>query len=262
MTRIVVGAIAVAVSSGALAADDAPICPDRPGKGTGTCTVPAGHFQVETGLVDWTHDDTDGVTSDYSVIGATLFKYGISDRADIELGIVPFETLRVKTDGASDRASGFGDMVARAKVGLTSGNSAVQVAIDPFVKIPTAKIELGNRKVEAGLTVPLAIPLGGAFSIASAPEVDWRADADGHGHHAAMTQLIDLGIAANPRLSFTAELWGQWDWNPGLTVKQYSADAAVAYLLNNSVQIDGGLNLGLNRQTADVELYAGVSKRF
>ena len=45
--------IALAASSAA-AAD--PICADRPGKGTGTCIVPAGRWQVETGLVDWTAD--------------------------------------------------------------------------------------------------------------------------------------------------------------------------------------------------------------
>jgi hypothetical protein len=28
------------------------------------------------------------------------------------------------------------------------------------------------------------------------------------------------------------------------------------------VQLDGGVNFGLNRHTPDVELYAGVSKRF
>ena len=77
-----------------------------------------------------------------------------------------------------------------------------------------------------------------------------------------MTQLIDLGIAASPRLSFTVELWEQWDWNPGTTVKQFSADAAVAYLLRDNAQIDAGANFGLNRQTPDLELYSGVSVRF
>jgi hypothetical protein len=46
------------------------------------------------------------------------------------------------------------------------------------------------------------------------------------------------------------------------TVKQASADGAVAYLVNDNFQIDGGANFGLNRQTPDVELYAGVSARF
>src|SRR5215210_7842543 len=73
-----------------------PICPDRPGKGTGTCTVPAGHWQVETGLIDWTHDRSGGVRSDFTMIASSLVKYGVSDRADIELGITPYEVFRVR----------------------------------------------------------------------------------------------------------------------------------------------------------------------
>jgi len=257
-----IAALALGLAGAAEAADLDPICPDRPAKGTGTCTVPAGHAQVETGLVDWTHDRTGGLTGDYTVIGATLLKYGISSRADIELGFVPHETLRLKSGDFHERSSGIGDTVVRTKVRLTNDSSPVQIAIDPYVKIPTAKHDLGNRKVEAGLTVPLALSLGGPFSLASAPEIDLRSDVDGHGYHPAMTQLIDLGIAASPRLSFTVELWGQWDWNPGTTVKQFSADAAVAYLLSHNAQIDAGANFGLNRQTPDLELYSGVSVRF
>lgn len=251
-------ALAAAPAYGA----DAPICPDRPSKGTGTCTVPPGHWQIETGLIDWTHDSIDGVRNDVTMFGASLVKLGISEKADVELGIVPFETSRMRRPGRSERASGFGDMLARAKVRLTGDDARVQVAVDPFVKIPTAKHDLGNGKVEAGMTVPVAAGLGGPLSLAFAPEIDWRADADGQGRHAAMVQLIDLGIAATSKLSLTAELWGSWDWDPLGTTRQYSADGAAAYLVRNSVQLDAGANFGLNRNTPDVELYAGVSTRF
>ena len=262
MTRGLAVALTLLIAAPAHAADEAPICPDRPSKGTGTCTVPAGRWQIETGLVDWAHDSTDGVRSNLTIIGAALLKLGIADNADLELGVVPFEISRVRDADGRQRASGFGDMVARAKVQLTGGAAKVQVAIDPFVKIPTAKHDLGNGMVEGGVTVPVGASLGGPLSIALAPELDWSADADGQGHHAAMVQLVDLGIAAGPRLALTAELWGSWDWDPSGTGKHYSADGAVAYLLSDSVQLDAGANFGLNRNTPDVELYAGFSKRF
>jgi hypothetical protein len=41
-----------------------------------------------------------------------------------------------------------------------------------------------------------------------------------------------------------------------------SGDAAAAYLIRSDVQLDAGVNLGLNRATPDVEIYAGVAKRF
>jgi hypothetical protein len=57
-------------------------------------------------------------------------------------------------------------------------------------------------------------------------------------------------------------LWGQWDGDPGGTGKQVGAQGSVAYLLSDRVQLDAGADFGLNRQTPDAELYAGVSKRF
>ena len=92
--------------------------------------------------------------------------------------------------------------------------------------------------------------------------MDWLANGDGGGHHAAIVQVVGLGLAATPRLTLGAELWGQWDWDPAGTGRQASADASVAYLVSNNVAIDGGANFGLNDQTPDAEVYTGVSVRF
>lgn len=258
--RALLMAVVVACASTAAVAEPDPICPDRPGKGTGTCIVPQGMVQIETGLIDWTHDEAGGISSDSTMIGSTLVKYGLSGRADIELGFTPLLTAH-STGGPTD--SGFGDMVVRVKYALTGDNAPVAIALDPFVKIPTASRTFGNGKVEGGLAVPIGMPLGkGPLSLSLTPEVDWLADADGSGHHTAMIQVVGLGIAATPRLALGAELWGQWDWDPGGTGRQASADGSVTYLINNNVQIDGGANFGLNDQTPDVEVYTGVSVRF
>lgn len=263
--RVTVAALcALAASSPALAGTAAdPICPDRPGKGTGTCTVPAGHWQIETGLVDWTRDRAGGFTGELTTFGSSLIKYGLSDRADIELGVTPFQTFRVRGGGVHERASGFGDLVVRVKYRLTRDDAPVAVAIDPFVKIPTANHRLGNGKVEAGLTVPVGFALGKSpLSLALTSELGLRADGDGRGHHAAFAQVVGLGFAATSRLSLSAELWGGCDWDPSGTGEQFSANGSAAYRLGDSIQIDGGANFGLNRQTPDIQVYAGVSKRF
>jgi hypothetical protein len=257
---VLAGGLLIAASA---AAADQPICPDRPSKGTGTCTVPAGDWQIESGLVDWSRDTSGGARSDFTAFGSSLLKLGIGDDADVELGFTPYEVSRLHGPSGGERRAGFGDMLVRTKVRLTRDGASVEVAIDPFVKLPTAGHALGNGKVEGGLTVPVGVALGdGPLSLGFAPEVDWLSDGDGHGRHLGMIQVAGLGIAASPRLSLTAELWGQWDWDPGGTSRQYSADGAVAYLWRSDVQVDVGANLGLNRATPDLELYAGVSKRF
>lgn len=261
LARAAIAAVAFCASSAAVG-DQMPICPDRPGKGTGTCTVPAGRWQVETGLIDWAHDRTGGVSSDYTVIGSSLIKYGITDRADIELGITPYERLQLHGEDHFSSSS-FGDTLVRLKYRVTKDGAPVAVALDPYIKLPTANHDLGNRKVEAGIALPLSAPLGKSpVTLGLTPEADLRANPDGSGHHTAMTQVVNVGLAASSSLTISGELWGMWEWFPAGTLKQYSADGSLAYLVNNNTQIDGGVNLGLNRTTPDVELYAGISTRF
>ena len=252
-------AVSLLLASGAAAADEQPICADRPGKATSACTVPVGHSQVETGFADWSLQKGGGERDTVLVLGETTVKYGLTGSSDIEVDVTPWE----RATSPHQSASGVGDVNLVYKQRLTSSAAAVQVLAMPFVKIPTAKHSLGNGKWEGGLLVPIgyAIP-NSPFSIGLTPEIDWAADSDGHGHHAAMAQVASLGFAASDRLNLSAEIWGAWDWDPDGTTLQASADIAAAYLLSNAVQLDVGANFGLNRATPDVELYAGVSVRF
>jgi len=253
--RNIFGVVLLCIGSAAIAADPEPICADRPGKATGTCTVPKGDWQVETGIADWTLQDGSGERDTSVVLGETTVKYGVTDSADVEIDVTMWQR--------AGHAHGIGDVSFIYKQRLTAPDAPVQVAARPFVKAPTAKHSLGNGKWEAGLLVPIAYSIPKTpLSIGLTPEIDWAADADGHGHHVAMEQVASLGWAATDKFNVSAELWRQWDWDPAGTTHEASADGAVAYLVSNDVQLDAGANWGLNRSTPDVELYAGVSKRF
>jgi hypothetical protein len=260
--KTTIALVLLASASQAVAADPQPICADRPGKANPTCTVPAGMVQIESGLIDWSHDRSDGVSANALALGATALKYGVSDRWHIELDVSPYNEVRIRGGGIDEKNSGFGDLVVRSKYRLTSGDG-VQVALSPFVKIPTANHRIGNGKWEGGIAFPIdySIPKS-PLSITLGPEVDWLADDDGSGHHASMIQVIGLGLQASEKLNLSAELWGQWNWDPAGTTREATADMAVAYLISNDVQLDAGANFGLNRNTPDIELYSGVSVRF
>ena len=260
--RTIIPAGLLSVATGAAAANEKPICADRPSKSTGACTVPKGHWQIETGLIDWFADRSNGVSEDVVAIGSTLLKYGLNDSADLELGVAPFVIDRVHGGGAHERASGFGDTISarnidsRLRARVRSGARSVR-------EIPTANHRLGNGKVEGGVVVPMDAPLGkSGLTLSIDPELDIAADEDGHGHHAAMTQVVNLGLAINDKLGVSGEVWGSWNWDPTRTIKQYSADATATYAVNNDLQLDAGAHFGLNRETPDVELYTGVSVRF
>lgn len=239
-----------------------PICADRPAKANGTCTVPARTLQVETGISGWSLTESDGARSELLSLGSTFLKVGLSDHADFEFGFTPYARLEVSDAASKTRASGFGDVILRYKHRLTPGDAKSQIALIPFVKVPTAARSLGNGKVEGGLAVPISIAASSTLSITFGPELDLLADADGQGRHAAIVNLVNVGVPIAPDLTLSGELWTNVNFDPSGTTKQASADPSMAYAVSDSIQIDAGANVGLTRDTPDVELYAGASFRF
>lgn len=249
-----IGALLVA---GAAKAEEAPICTDRPTKANAVCTVPAGKFQLESSAVGWSQTKAGGTTTEVLSAGSGVIKYGVSDRSDLQIGLTPY--VRIENDG--DALSGVGDVVVRYKHRLTPDDAPVQIALIPFVKAPTAKRGIGNREWEGGIALPIAIPVS-KVTVTLGPELDLLADGDGHGHHLALINLVNVAGAVAPGLTLIGELWSNFNFDPDGTVKQASADAALAYAVSNALQIDAGVNLGLTRETADVEIYGGFAVRF
>lgn len=264
----IIGASAWLAAGAALAqiepppgAISAPICADRPGKGTATCTAPAGHWQVEVDAADLTHDRSGAIASDLGIFAAANVKYGVSDRFDVELALPPWESNRT---GGGPATSGFGDAVARAKLALTAQDSPVTVALDPYLKLPTARRDLGNGAYEGGLVAPASVSLPFQASLGLSPEVDWLQNANGHGRHVNFAGALGLGVPLGPGLTGGLELWGALNEDPGGWTRQASGDLSLAWIppAAPSLQLDGGLNFGLNRATPDIQAYVGVSRRF
>ena len=77
------------------------LCGDRPGLGSSTCIVDAGHVQVETGL-SWTRTDDLGLREDVFLVGDTLLRLGLDERTEVQLGFTAFGHARVRTPLAAD----------------------------------------------------------------------------------------------------------------------------------------------------------------
>src|SRR4051812_938268 len=88
----------------------APICPDRPGRGTSACTLQEGHAQIELGLFDESFQRRAGTTTDMGSAGPLLAKGGVSARADVEAGMALPQSQRVHDAGGPPTASGIGDL--------------------------------------------------------------------------------------------------------------------------------------------------------
>jgi hypothetical protein len=261
--RLGCAALASAVLAGAAAAaEPQPICADRPTKSNGPCTVDVGHFQVEADIVNASFMHEDGVSTDNWLLFNPTLKYGLTSNLDIEASIAPVDIQRIGDgEGHVSTQTGIGDLYFRLKYEVLNTPS-FQAALMPYVKAPTASHGLGNGAVEGGLLLPVNVKLSSSLSLALQPEVDSFANAAGDGHHLATSEDVNLGLSLPHNVTVFAELWGQWDFDPAGTVRQYSADIAAALGLGRDTQLDAGINFGLNRATPGFAPYIGIAHRF
>nr|WP_267226708.1 transporter [Dyella silvae] len=242
-------------------AEPTPICTDRPTKANVTCTVPKGDWQLESDIAYTSRDRQNGVTTETFYSVNPYLKYGLNDFQDIEISWAPSIRQRTKEDGQTQTTSGAGDVYLRLKSRLFSGDT-LSMALIPFAKAPTATHGLSNDRWEGGVIAPLGVTLPRGFSLTFGPEVDVLADMEGHGHHVAITNLINVSHALNSRLSLAVELWAQDNYDPAGTIHQRSADGALIFLVNPRLQLDMGANFGLNHSTPNSQIYLGLSYRF
>jgi hypothetical protein len=261
MKTFLLSAAALTIATPALADD--PICTDRPAKANATCTVPAGHWQIETDLWNYTRNTDAGVRTTTTYITSPTLKYGLTDKLDIQAAWTPYVIGKTHdlTTGATDKTTGSGDLYLKLKAQAWSSD-AISVSLIPFVKAPTAAHDLGNDKWEGGLAIASSFVLPAGFSMAWGPEIDWLADADGSGRHAAYVSVINISHPVGDKLVLAGELWSQINDDPIGKITQSSADIAAAYQVTPTLQFDAGANFGLNRQTPDTQIYVGVSTRF
>jgi hypothetical protein len=241
------------------------LCPDRPGKGTSACTVDAGHFQLEVDAFDGAFQRVGGVTTDTYYVAAPNLKFGVTDSFDVEAGLAPLVSVRTHDAAGTENASGIGDLYLRGKFQLTAYDGGdFAASLEPFLKAPTAPAAIGNRAWEGGVVAPLALGLGDGWSLSMTPEVDMLADGSGGGHHAAIVNVLGVGRVVAPGLTLGAEVWESTDLDPAGTVQAASFDLDAAWLPTGlpDVQLDCGINLGLNRNAPGTQVYAGVSRRF
>lgn len=239
--------------------------PDRPTKSNGPLTVDAGRFQYETDLVSYLHSNAGGVsTRTYVALDPTL-KVGLTRRVDLELQFNGYTDTRVSDPGAGStlsRADGAGDLVVRSKVNLFGNDGgAVAMALIPYVKLPTAARALGNNQVEGGLIVPVSMTLPAGFALTVMPEVDVLRNNSDSGKHFNFTGVVNLGYTISKQWTVFGELYSAVGTDAH-TPPVYTVDVAVAYLLTDTIQLDAGVNIGLNCNSPNIQLYTGISQRF
>ena len=138
------------------------------------------------------------------------------------------------------------------------------VALVPYVKAPTARLGIGDGATEGGLIVPISFTLPAGFSLIIDAEADDLRNASNDGRHLNTSLLASLSKGVSKTVTLSAELWSDAEFDPAGRRTQYSADLGLAWIppKTPNLQLDGGVNLGLNDQTPGVQAYLGISRRF
>ena len=239
------------------------LCTDRPGLGTPACTLDAGHIQLEVGLADWTLDRQPGTRTDVWTAGDLLLRVGIADHAELQFGWTAYGWSRERSGGAVSRASGTGDLTVAFRRNLLRPDGAgTTLAIMPYATLPSGGHTLGAGDWSAGVALPFGFDLSDTLSLEFAPRIEAAVDSDRHGGHLAFGSVAGVTVDFNPAWYMTAELGATRDEDPAGHSTQELAGLSFGWTPGRNVQFDAGAILGLNHESPDVELYAGIVRRF
>lgn len=232
---------------------------DRPDATESPFTVNAGLTQLEMSFASYTRDEAEEVRFTQWEIAPFNVRYGVTERFEAGVFIFPrIEATAETADGAKATVRGFGDVLLRGKFNLW-GNDGGPTALGIFgdLKLPTAKRGLGNRKVEAAVTLPVAYELGGGWDGAAMTAVELRyTDRDRYEPVwlNTITFAHDLAENLGGFLELTSETGDGGHaatFNCGLT-----------YRIDPETQWDCGANFGISDSAPDLGVFVGLSRRY
>ena len=225
---------------------------DRPDTTESPYSVDKGHFQIETELVAFTRD---GGEWEEFTLGETNAKFGLTDKSDIQV-VIPF---MIHEEGVGE---GLGDIEIRLKHNLWGNDSGeTAMALMPYLKLPTASEDFGNGEVEGGLIVPFSFAAAGDWSCGLMAEIGVAHDDDGGGYH--LTGLVSAtashGITENT--AGFLEIAGMVSAGSTEESEVYF-NTGITWAVTETLQMDGGLRIGLTNASADLTPFAGISRKF
>ena len=237
---------------------------DRPDKTESAYSVDAGHFQIETDLLSYTHDQSKHETANSLAIAATNLKIGVLNNVDLQIVVESYNIQRTKDrdTGDSSRLSGFGDVTFRSKINLWGNDGGpTALSVMPFVKVPTAKRDLGNGATEGGVIFPFAMELPCQWGFGAQVEIDHLKDSDRSDYHQEFANTVTVSHEIVGRLGGYVELYSNVSNEPHAAWIA-TFDLGFTYAVTRDIQLDAGVNIGLTDAADDMNPFLGLSLRY
>lgn len=238
-------------------------CPDRPGLGTPACVIDRGRVAAEAGLLDWTLDKQRSARTNTLLAGDLLVRYGITGNLEAQFGWTAFGHVRIRSGDIVESEDGIGDVTVAFRRNLRNPDrSGFSAAVMPFVTLPTGGSAIGAGNWGAGLLLPLSGELPAGFGLAFTGSIEAAADADRSGRHLAYGAVAGIDVPVAEELGITLELAARRDRDPSGAATNLLAAVSAAWSPRDALQFDAGVNIGLSRDTPDLQISVGVARRF
>lgn len=130
-------------------------------------------------------------------------------------------------------------------------------ALMPFVKFPTNTGGLGNKQVEGGIILPLAVELPYGWGMGIMTEFDIVSREEG-GYGPDFINSITFSHDIIGNLAGYVEFFSQLSKGDLII----TLDAGVTYALTEDIQLDCGCNFGVTEAADDFNPFVGISMRF
>jgi hypothetical protein len=228
---------------------------DRPHKTDSPHTVPAGHAQLELGIVEYEVERLSGPSDNALTIGNNIYKLGLADR----LGPIHHWDVQVlhalgSYGVRSRRFQASPDLMLRSKINLIEG--PLNVTVVPAVILPAMQ----GGQTEAGGFVffggELPLDLDFELNLGALSE----RDPDTKKRHAALYATTAVTRKVAGPLSVFAELYGDTT-SQNATAWNSTFDTGVLVRLGRDWQLDGGAYMGVQGAVPRATPFLGLSSR-
>jgi hypothetical protein len=245
---------------------------DRPNLTNTPTTIDAGHVQIETGFLDYSFNRTrtpDGkiVRTDAIDAGQFNVRLGVLDNLELNVVINSFDYLRSHDpDAGVARTSGFGDTTLGGKFNFW-GNEindktwATALAIQPQFSFPTARDSLGEGRLQMSVALPFYMNLPYAFHFYVQPTIGMQRNVANDGYVTSFGNAVSVDRVVIGKLDTYIEYASDFTTEQHAKTEQ-TLDLGLTYPLTDNIQLDAGVNLGLNHASNKFDVVTGISVRF
>jgi len=209
-------------------------------------TVAPGRFLLEMDALSLSLNHDAGTNYTALGVASTFLTTGLTANWDVQVGAELFINQKFDFGGSTDRTSGIGDIYFRTKWRFYEDQATgTEVAVLPYVKIPTNTGGVGNKSLEGGVIVPWKTDLAGGITMSAMAELDFLRNDDDTGYDTYWY----ASTAMHRQVTKAVGLYGE------LTMGKSSGGTPWEGMLG------GGVTLALSENAWwDYAIYRGISR--